>query len=276
MKLLGLKTKNINNIIDNVSDEEFQRQIEFALKESQKEEYTLSKEEKLLKLVIQKSKEENNLFKSINLKEEDSEEDSEEDENEEEKNEKEKEKEKEKEEKAIKNLNEYDDEKIEEAEEKLIEYAINLSNQEREKELIKEKQEENLILLAIEQSKKEINNKITIDSNHNRFKKLFKISKKEGKNNNKDFNNKDKNKINNLLKEEEFNEDFGICPITQEYMKNPVLTPGGFYYEKSAIIDWIKRNKTDPISREYLDINMLIEDVEYKKKIREYRRKYKK
>ena len=40
--------------------------------------------------------------------------------------------------------------------------------------------------------------------------------------------------INNQINEdeEEFDEDYGICPITQTYMENPVLCPSGNYYEK--------------------------------------------
>ena len=40
---------------------------------------------------------------------------------------------------------------------------------------------------------------------------------------------------------EEYDEFYGICPITQEFMENPVLCPSGNYYEKSAIIEWIKK-----------------------------------
>ena len=50
-------------------------------------------------------------------------------------------------------------------------------------------------------------------------------------------------------------------------MNNPVLCPSGHYYEKSAIINWIKKENTDPLTRERLTIDMLIEDEEYKKKL---------
>ena len=66
---------------------------------------------------------------------------------------------------------------------------------------------------------------------------------------------------------EEFDEQYGICPITLDYMKNPVKCPSGNYYEKSAIITWIKKNGTDPLTREHLTVDMLIEDEEYKKKL---------
>ena len=62
-------------------------------------------------------------------------------------------------------------------------------------------------------------------------------------------------------------ESWGICPITQNYMENPVII-----YEKKAILDWIKRNPTDPITREKLTPNMLVEDKEYRNAIREYRK----
>ena len=50
----------------------------------------------------------------------------------------------------------------------------------------------------------------------------------------------------NEIEEEQYDEEFGICPITQEYMKHPVLCPSGNYYEKSAILDWLKKNDTCP------------------------------
>ena len=36
-------------------------------------------------------------------------------------------------------------------------------------------------------------------------------------------------------------ENWGICPITQCYMENPVLTPSGQYYEKNAILKWLEK-----------------------------------
>ena len=86
-------------------------------------------------------------------------------------------------------------------------------------------------------------------------------------------------KLNNLYidkKEEIFDEEYGICPITLEYMNNPVLTPSGKYYEKSAIIDWINKHHNDPFTRENLSVDMLIEDPEYKQKIIEYKKKFNK
>ena len=102
-------------------------------------------------------------------------------------------------------------------------------------------------------------NKILIDSKKQKLINEVNIKKEEKKN--------EKN-----LKDEE-NEYFGICPITQEYMKNPVLAPSGNYYEKDAILEWIKIRGNDPLTREPLSPDMLIEDNDYRNAIIEFRKK---
>ena len=130
----------------------------------------------------------------------------------------------------------------------------------------KNKEEENeQINFAIEQSKKEME---LIFENEKEEQKQIELALKESE---KEYK---MNQINNNDDDEEYDEFFGICPITQEYMKNPVLCPSGHYYEKSAIIEWIQKNNTDPMTREKLTVDMLIEDEEYKKKIIEYRKKF--
>ena len=56
-------------------------------------------------------------------------------------------------------------------------------------------------------------------------------------------------------------------------MEHPVLTPSGIYYEKSALLKWLKKNQTDPMSREYLTEDMVEEDIEFEKKIKLYKNK---
>ena len=76
--------------------------------------------------------------------------------------------------------------------------------------------------------------------------------------------------------EEEDDEEenyFGICPITQEIMKKPVKAPSGFYYEENAIFKWLEKHNNDPLTRQYLNKNMLVEDKEYNKKLIEYKKK---
>ena len=133
----------------------------------------------------------------------------------------------------------------EEEENKLLEMALKESEELAKQLLEKQNEEERELQLAIKESEKYMNNS---------------------------------NNINNLKEkeEEEFDEEYGICPITQEYMENPVLVPSGNYYEKSAIIDWINKHNTDPMTREKLTVDMLIEDEEYKKEIIKYRKKFNK
>ena len=95
--------------------------------------------------------------------------------------------------------------------------------------------------------------------------------------NNNDSINLNNNQNNNLINsDEEEDENFGICPITKQYMKNPVLAPSGNYYEKDAILKWINENKNDPLTKEPLSADILIEDNDYKKAIIEYKRKHNK
>ena len=49
------------------------------------------------------------------------------------------------------------------------------------------------------------------------------------------------NIMNQILAEEDF-----ICPITQQYFKNPVICSDGQHYERSAIEEWFKNNNTSP------------------------------
>ena len=142
-----------------------------------------------------------------------------------------------------------------------------------------EDEENKQIQLAIQQSENEA--KLMLEREEEEEMQLQFALKESEKENNKYFNI---NEINdNFIKEneeekekEEFDEEYGICPITQEYMENPVITPSGNYYEKKAIIDWINKEGTDPMTRERLTIDMLIEDNEYKKQIIEYRKKFNK
>ena len=104
---------------------------------------------------------------------------------------------------------------------------------------------------------------------------INKTNKNNIKNNNEnkkeeeeDYNNERYGEIinNELIMPEEY----GICPITHNYMKNPVLTPSGIYYEKEAILNWIQNNSCDPLTRQKLTPDMLVEDIEYKRAIQEY------
>ena len=153
--------------------------------------------------------------------------------------------------------------KDQEEEDKLFQLALKQSEEEEKLRKEREKKEEEELMLAIKESEKQnYCNNIFFNENNYNF----------------NFDEIDEKKVYNESNEikEEFDEEYGICPITQEYMTNPVITPSGNYYEKSAIMDWIEKNKTDPLTREPLTVDMLMEDEEYKIKIIEYRKKFNK
>ena len=39
-----------------------------------------------------------------------------------------------------------------------------------------------------------------------------------------------------------------ICPITQELMKEPVMTKYGHLFEREAILAWIRKNQKCPLT----------------------------
>jgi len=47
------------------------------------------------------------------------------------------------------------------------------------------------------------------------------------------------------------------CPITLEIMKEPVIAPSGYTYERSAIEEHLRKNRTDPFTME----EMTLEDL---------------
>ena len=60
------------------------------------------------------------------------------------------------------------------------------------------------------------------------------------------------------------------CPINKKIMEDPVITPYGTTYEKSAILDWIEKNKTDYNSDKILTKDMIIPNYILKVAIKKY------
>lgn len=61
-----------------------------------------------------------------------------------------------------------------------------------------------------------------------------------------------------------------LCPISQEIMTDPVITPQGISYDRKNILDWLKRNKTCPITKSPLLAKDLITNYSLKNAIEEY------
>lgn len=61
------------------------------------------------------------------------------------------------------------------------------------------------------------------------------------------------------------------CPITQELMKDPVMTSDGHTYERAAITQWLENHETSPLTNERLANNELIPNIPLKNVIHELR-----
>ena len=111
--------------------------------------------------------------------------------------------------------------------------------------------------------------------NINDSKKQSNINiKKENNNNNNNNDEENVYNINEIYKnsvDDLIEEKWGICPITDCYMEHPVRTPEGQYYEKEAIESWLEKHDTDPLTRNHLTKEMLIEDFQFKKAIQEFK-----
>ena len=90
-------------------------------------------------------------------------------------------------------------------------------------------------------------------------------------------NNGNQNKINKISTMETNDEieiegkDSFICPINQTIMTDPVITPYGTTYERSAILNWLKKSKTDPLTKKKLTADMLITNFALRDAIQEYK-----
>ncbi|AYV82281.1 MAG: hypothetical protein Homavirus24_4 [Homavirus sp.] len=47
-----------------------------------------------------------------------------------------------------------------------------------------------------------------------------------------------------------------ICPITEQIYHNPVLASDGYFYEKTAIMNWLTINHKSPLTRQQLNMNL--------------------
>ena len=49
-----------------------------------------------------------------------------------------------------------------------------------------------------------------------------------------------------------------ICPITNEIMKHPLMSIHGFSFERDAILQWLRKHSTCPLSRKELTVSKLV------------------
>ena len=58
-----------------------------------------------------------------------------------------------------------------------------------------------------------------------------------------------------------------ICPISQEIMIDPMITPSGRSFERALIEDWVRQSGTDPLTRQALRLDQLIPNRDLKEAI---------
>jgi hypothetical protein len=60
------------------------------------------------------------------------------------------------------------------------------------------------------------------------------------------------------------------CPITTQIMRQPVRTPAGHLYDRSAITQWVTKFHSDPMTRAPLDLAELENDEDTKARVDEW------
>ena len=63
------------------------------------------------------------------------------------------------------------------------------------------------------------------------------------------------------------------CPISGDLIQDPVSEPSGHTYERSEILKWLKISKTSPLTKEYLDISHLSDNIAMKRSIESIKHK---
>ena len=80
-----------------------------------------------------------------------------------------------------------------------------------------------------------------------------------------EYKNPDENQVTIDAEYESF-----FCPISQEIMKDPVITPHGISYERKSILDWLKKCNSCPITKNILTEGDLIPNYALKNIIDDY------
>ena len=63
------------------------------------------------------------------------------------------------------------------------------------------------------------------------------------------------------------------CPLTLELFEDPVTAQDGHTYERRAIVEWLNKKKTSPLTHEPLDATALVPQHVVRKLIESFREK---
>ena len=121
-------------------------------------------------------------------------------------------------------------------------------------------------LLLVNHFRKEINKIFNMNSDKTVSQSILSTS---SKNTNDDIKIMKKDfKIKNNF--EEYLEESFICPIGQEIMKDPVITPSGHTFERKNIVDVIRKTGKCPMTRKALEEKNLVPNLSIKNLIECY------
>jgi hypothetical protein len=65
-----------------------------------------------------------------------------------------------------------------------------------------------------------------------------------------------------------------ICPITLNLMSHPLVSKTGKHYERSAIIAWLMKSNTCPLTRQPLSLSHLISDRALEEEIKRFKERH--
>jgi hypothetical protein len=110
------------------------------------------------------------------------------------------------------------------------------------------------------------------DDNKQTNKGKEKEKKEEKKVENKEIKKVETTTTSDDIDEEEIAEEIKsfVCPITNTIMEDPVISPDGISYEKSAIEVWFNKHNTCLLTNKPLNKKDLIRNIELKNSITEY------
>jgi hypothetical protein len=65
-------------------------------------------------------------------------------------------------------------------------------------------------------------------------------------------------------------DDF-LCPLTLQVMEHPMMTKAGHSFERSAILSWLEKKGTHPLTREQLNLRDLVMNRALQAKIQKWK-----
>jgi STIP1 family protein 1 len=65
-----------------------------------------------------------------------------------------------------------------------------------------------------------------------------------------------------------------LCPISWDWLRDPVATPSGHTFERKHVTRWIQETGTDPVTRQGLDVGQLVPNIALSKIVAVFRKRF--